>query len=183
MRSLTRPRRALSLAIVFSLWLSAGESRAIAKDEGETSDATTTVKKSYAESLPGKWRAKLEVDEERLKKAGVAAGADFIPGMTGLVLEFKADGAYSVTMENVGGVAGEQTLDGTWKVVEEGVKNLALEFDEKPQRNELKFETADRFTLHRDDLGPLKPPVFNRVKKEEEEADKRKPEASAKSPL
>lgn len=185
MRSLPLPHRALSLVAAFGFSLSACLSLVAAADEGETSDdSATTVKTSLAEALPGKWRAKMEFDDEKIKKepalAALAEGMREVFAKMSLSLEFKADGTCTVTMEGAGPeLGGEQTQKGKWKITKEAEKKLNVEFfdSDNPKKMELTFDGPDCFTmLPEDDLGPLKPPVFNRVKeKDEKEKTTRKP--------
>jgi hypothetical protein len=183
MNSLKTLSQLLAMAMVVVVLPLAGNLSAAGTDEGETpADGATTVKKSGADWLPGKWRAKMVIDEEKLKKEGSAEVAEAIrgafPKMT-LTIDFKADGTYVVSMEGADPMlVPDQEQKGKWKVLKEDDGKASLElFDtESPQKMELAFDGPDRFTLTTDDLGPLKPPVFRRVK-----ADKKADEPDEKS--
>ena len=175
-RSLARLCLCLSAACLLAL--SAGERRGFAQDEADKADAATTVKESLADGLAGKWRAKFEIDEEKLKKEGGEAAALYkgLFEKMSLTIEFKADGHYAVNMEGMAAeLGGAKTQKGKWKVLKEDGKKLDLEFfdNEKPHKMEFTFDGPDRFTLKpEEELGPLKPPVFNRVKEKDEKKEK-----------
>lgn len=135
-----------------------------------------------AKKLVGKWEAKLEVDEEKLKKVLTDSGLPveqldmILPQVKAqfanakITMEFMAEGKAKFKTEGIPQASEEQ--DGKWEILKEDGDSVViktLDKGGKAEESTIKFDGNDKFTLSAKGLeeAPVKPPVFKRVKKSE----------------
>ena len=148
-----------------------------------------TQAQSGAKKLLGKWEAKIEVDEAKLKQMlsdngappdlldQVLAQAKAQIGNAVLGLEFKEEN--KLVFSSRGIPAQEGTREGSWEVLKEEDGKIILKSkgpeDADEEEMTITFDGDDKFTMTNEKLkdAPIKAPVFKRVKKEKD-SDKSK---------
>lgn len=132
------------------------------------------------EKIIGKWEAKLEVDEDKLKKLLADQGTPpelvdmILPmvvaqlGNASIIMEFKEDNSMEFTAKGIPGQ--EESKEGKWEIVKEDGDKLTIKSTQEGEEEvqEITFDGDDKFTLTAEGLeeAPIKPPVFKRVKDE-----------------